>query len=187
MSVYNTRQGYGWGAIALHWIAAIAILALFLTGEALEEARGFPARLTAMQSHVSLGMALLIPLALRVVWSLAGKKPDPFPQHPALRLLSLLIHWLLLAAIVVAVVTGMLAIWSTGRAIGVYGLFEIPSPFATRNRELHEMMEQVHEFAANAFLPLVALHVLGALKHLVIDRDRTLQRMLWVRRPTGMG
>jgi len=186
MSLTNTRQGYGWISVALHWIAAISILVLYLNGEAIEDAAGRDAHLAAVTSHVSLGMALIVVLAARVVWSVASKKPDPFPQHPALRALSLLIHWLLLLAIVVAIVTGPLAIWSVGRPLDLYGL-QIPSPWTTPDRGLHELMEEVHEVAASSFIPLVALHVLGALKHLVIDRDRTLQRMLWVRSPKAGG
>jgi cytochrome b561 len=180
----NTRQGYGWISIALHWAAAISILVLYLNGEAIEDAVGRDAHFSAVMAHVSLGMALFVVLAARVVWSVASKKPDAFPQHPALRALSVLIHWLLLLAIVVAIVTGPLAIWSVGRPLSLYGL-SIPSPWATPDRGLHEMMEEVHELAAKSFIPLVALHVLGALKHFFVDKDRTLQRMLWVKRTRG--
>ena len=117
MSMTNTRQGYGWVSIALHWAAAISILVLYLNGEAIEDAVGREGHMAAVMAHVSLGMALFVLLAARVVWSLAGRKPDPFPQHPALRALSLLIHWLLLLAIIVAIVTGPLAIWSVGRPL----------------------------------------------------------------------
>lgn len=184
MSFKNSGAAYGWGAIGLHWLAALGILVLYLNGEAMEDAVGRPARIAAMQTHVSWGMALLPLLALRVIWSLTSPKPDPMPQHRLLAVLSLIVHWLLLAAIVIAAVTGPLAIWWVGRPVGVFGLFEIPSPLAN-NHDLHEAAEGVHGFAAHAILILVALHVLGALKHLVIDRDRTLQRMLWVRRPEG--
>jgi len=39
------------------------------------------------------------------------------------------------------------------------------------------VLEGLHEVGGNAFIPLVALHVLGALKHAVLDRDGVMARM----------
>lgn len=47
---------------------------------------------------------------------------------------------------------------------------------------LHEAAEEIHGSVSKLFWPLIALHVAGALKRLVVDRDATLGRMLWVRR-----
>ncbi len=182
MSVFNSRRAYGWAAIALHWIVAVSILLLYLNGEAIEHAVGRAGHIAAVGDHASLGMALLGFMVLRVLWTLFSPKPDPLPQHPALRLLSLLVHWALLATIVVAAITGPLAIWALARPLTAYDWVSIPSPFPSPMRDVHEACEKIHGLAAHLFIPLVALHVLGALKHLVIDRDRTLQRMLWVRR-----
>jgi cytochrome b561 len=184
MSIANTRQGYGWLAIALHWIAAISLLVLYLNGEGIEDAVGRPAHMAAEAQHIALGMAVFLILALRVVWSLVSPKPDPLPQNVWLRRLSLAIHWLLLADIVVLILAGLVSVWAIGRPAPLLGL-EIPSLLPGRNRELHFALEQAHGLAAHLLVPLVALHVLGALKHLVVDRDRTLQRMLWVRSPKG--
>lgn len=68
-----------------------------------------------------------------------------------------------------------------GRSVDVFGLVSIASPMPEM-RGLHEVLEEVHEFASHALVPLLALHVLGALKHLFIDRDGVFQRILWVRR-----
>jgi cytochrome b561 len=50
------------------------------------------------------------------------------------------------------------------------------------NRALHEQMEGVHLVAAHLTFGLVILHGLGALKHLLIDRDGTVARMIVPRR-----
>ena len=42
-------------------------------------------------------------------------------------------------------------------------------------RELHEVMEEVHEIATHAFIPLLLLHIAGALKHALIDKDGVLK------------
>jgi cytochrome b561 len=73
-------------------------------------------------------------------------------------------------------------VWSAPRAITVFDLFSLPSPFPTRIVWLHDLAEDMHGLAKKLFWPLVVLHVGGAVKHLLLDRDRTFQRMLWVRR-----
>src|SRR3546814_5771805 len=49
------------------------------------------------------------------------------------------------------------------------------APWATV-RDWHEFAEEVHGAASKLFWPLIVLHVGGALKHLLVDRDGTLKR-----------
>ena len=182
MMLANTRQAYGWAAIGLHWISAGGVLALYLLGEQLEEAVGRAERLAAMQTHASVGVLLISFLAARILWSASQPAPSPLERTAALRLAARLVQGLFLAMITVLIISGPIAIWSGGRAIEVFDWFAIPSPFPSRLDWLHEAAEVVHKAASKLFWPLVALHVAGALKHLIFDRDGTVQRMLWVRR-----
>ncbi len=91
--------------------------------------------------------------------------------------------WGFLAAIVIVVVTGYLLPWSAGQPLDILGLLSIPPPFSMPH-VVHEMLEEGHELAGDAFIPLLALHVLGALKHAVIDRDGVAQRIV---RPAANG
>jgi cytochrome b561 len=43
---------------------------------------------------------------------------------------------------------------------------------------LHEVMEALHKLGAKLLFFAFILHMLGVLKHLIIDRDNTLKRML---------
>ena len=45
------------------------------------------------------------------------------------------------------------------------------------NRDLHELLEEVHEIAGQLFIPLIVLHLLGAAKHAIFDKDGVAQRM----------
>jgi cytochrome b561 len=182
MNLGNSRTGYGWAAIALHWISAGGVLALYLLGERMEEASGRTAKLAAQDLHVSVGVLLFTFLAARLLWSASQPRPRPLERSRWFRLAAGTVQTLFLLMIAVLLVTGPLAIWSAAQAIEVFDLFAIPSPFATRVDWLHEAVEEIHGAATKLFWPLIALHVAGALKHLVIDRDGTLQRMLWVKR-----
>ncbi|WP_374471327.1 cytochrome b [Phenylobacterium sp.] len=183
MSFVNTRTAYGWAAIALHWISAAGVVALYLLGERMEEASGRAEKIAAMNLHVSVGVLLFTFLVARMLWSASQPHPGSLEHNRAFRTLARAVQGLFLLMIAVLLITGPLAVWSTGRPLEVFGAFAIPTPFATRVEWLHELTETVHGAATKLFWPLIVLHVAGALKHLVFDRDATLQRMLWVRRP----
>lgn len=176
MSVADTRSGYGWTSIALHWIVAVQMIALFFIGEQFEDlGRDEGAYLRAL--HISLGSIAFVFVFARLAWRVAQVSPQKADDPKLLMLLSIGVQWGLLLAAVVLVVTGPLSIWTVGRPINVFGLFELASPLA-RNRELHEVMEEIHGIASKLLIPLFLLHVLGALKHAVINRDGILLRMV---------
>ena len=181
MSLTNSRTAYGWAAIALHWISAAGVILLYFTGEQLEEAEGRAAKLAAMAQHVSIGMLLLSFLAARLLWSAAQPKPAPLETNRLFRLAAQWVQILFLAMIAVQIVTGPLVVWANGRAIQVFDWFALASPFPGKVEWLHEVAESLHKLAPNLLWPLLGLHVLGALKHLLIDRDATFRRMLWVK------
>jgi cytochrome b561 len=179
MSITNTRQAYGWAAIALHWISAVGVVVLYLLGERMEEAPDRAAKLAAQDLHVSVGVLLFTFLAARLLWSASQPKPEPLETRRVFGFLAGAVQVLFLLMIAVLIVTGPLAVWSAGRAIEVFGLFSLPSPFPARAQAVHEFAEEVHGLASNLFWPLIVLHVGGALKHLVVDRDATVRRILW--------
>ena len=182
MQLVNTKAAYGWIAIALHWVSAIGVPALYLLGERMEEAPDRAAKIAAQNLHVAVGALLFSFLAARLLWSISQPAPAPLERRAGLRMVAKVVQGLFLIMIAVLIVTGPLAVWSGPRAIDVFGLFSLPSPFPARVAWLHEAAEEVHGAATKLFWPLIVLHVAGALKHLVVDRDRTLQRMLWAPR-----
>ena len=173
----DSTKGYGLISIALHWIVAALVVFLYVSGEMFDGLpRGEEARaLRAL--HNSVGAMASVFFVGRFVWRLMQGTPQKSAQSAWLNVLALIVQWGLLMAILGAVVTGFGAIWSGGRAVDVFGLLSIPSPMAA-NGTLHRAMEEVHEFCTHIMLPLAALHVLGAIKHAVIDRDGLVRRML---------
>jgi cytochrome b561 len=161
---------YGWTSISLHWIAAIAILVSYLTGEAMDEAPGDRA---AYASHISWAALLAVPLVIRVVWRMVDGFKKTTDQAAIFNIASKVVMVGFLLAIVLSVLSGILLPWSLGNPLEVFSL-TIPSPLP-RMRELHEVMEETHEVATHAFIPLLVLHVAGALKHALIDKDGVLK------------
>jgi cytochrome b561 len=181
MALRNTRNAYGSAAIALHWISAIGVVALYVLGERMEAAADRTAKVAAQDLHVSVAVLLFTFLAARLLWSASQPKPTSFERNRYLQLAARTVHGLFLMMIAILLITGPLAIWSTGRPIEAFNLFAIPSPFGARLEGLHEATETIHGAATKLFWPLIVLHVGGALKHLIVDRDGTVRRMLWAR------
>jgi len=177
----NDKRGYGWLSIALHWVAAAIIIIMLITGfraDMAGEAGDREARAMLMGWHISIGAAFALVLLARVVASYAQVRPAPPEQAPTLKFLSSATHQLLLIAILIQVISGPLAIWSGGRAINIFDIVSIPSPFADRNQGVHEIAEVLHAIGRWMLIALISLHIAGAVKHALIDRDGVLRRML---------
>ena len=168
MNPFSRTDGYSLLSVTVHWLAAILVVALFFTHEG---GRGT----TAYTLHVSGGAVVGLFLLWRV-WHRVRQGPPDAPRQAAIfNLAARIVHWGLLALIVVAVLSGYLLPWSIGRPLDVFG-FEIPSPMGA-SRELHELLERVHDVSGHLFIPLLALHVAGAVKHAVFDRRGAALRM----------
>jgi cytochrome b561 len=92
----------------------------------------------------------------------------------------LLAHWIpiiLLAGLALMLLSGPIMVWSKGYPINIFGLISLPSPLG-KMETLHEAMEALHKLGAKLLFFAFILHMLGVLKHLIIDRDNTLKRML---------
>ncbi len=165
-----TTTGYSRLSIMLHWIAAIGVIALFLTHEG---DRGS----AAFAFHVGGGAVIGVILLWRVAHRLRRGFTTPPSQSALLNMVSKIVMWGFLAALVVVVVTGYFIPWSVGQPIDIYGIVSLPSPIG-RMPALHEFLEEAHEIAGQLFVPLLALHVLGAFKHAIIDKDGVFQRMM---------
>lgn len=190
MALTNTRETFGWLTIALHWIAAFGIIAMFTTGiqAYLAEAAGDrAARGAAMGLHISIGATLFVFFFARVALHYGQQRPEKPAQAKWLNTLATIVQHTLLLAILIQIFSGPLAVWSGGRDIHAFDLFTLPSPFAERNEGVHEFAEVLHAIGRLLILVLLPVHVLGAFKHLVLDRDGVFSRMLWPRKLNKRG
>jgi cytochrome b561 len=72
---------------------------------------------------------------------------------------------------------GYLISTADGRAIEVFGLFNVPA-LVTGIPNMEDSAGQAHLVLAISLISLATLHALAALKHHFFDRDQTLRRML---------
>jgi len=55
--------------------------------------------------------------------------------------------------------------------------WKIP-PMGSENKVVYDLLQGIHGVTAAILIAVVVIHVLAALKHLLIDRDSVFQRML---------
>lgn len=176
----DTRTGYGIVSILLHWLGAAAVIAVWIFGKRLAYQPEGPQWDAAENLHAAVATLALIVIVPRIVWRLAfPATPAVESNSPLLNLVAQLVKWGLLAALAVMIITGPLAIWTgPSAAIDVFG-WKIASPLsAAFSERWHNSIWPVHVFVSKIVLVLVALHVVGALKHLVFDRDDVVRRMV---------
>ena len=68
-----------------------------------------------------------------------------------------------------------------GQGVDIFGLFEVPA-FLSDSKDRGELAGDVHEWIGLGFILLVALHAFAALLHHFKYKDRTLKRMLGVKK-----
>jgi cytochrome b561 len=175
----KTSTGFSLVSRVNHWIVGAAVLALLGLGIVFHDMPRGPDREALQAIHVSIGTLAVLPILFRVLWRVREGFPAPLPAPRWQHIASKIVHWGMLFCLLGLVVSGPLAQWS-GRigTLDVFGWFTIPSPFGP-SRTLHDLAENAHAVIARPLLlVLIIVHILAVAKHLVIDKDRTLMRMV---------
>jgi cytochrome b561 len=172
-------QRYTRTAIALHWLIALLIVGAFTLGLVMTDIPGItPAKLRYYNWHKWAGVTVLLLAALRLLWRLGHRPPPLTAATPAWqRRASGGVHHLLYVLMFAVPLTGYFLTLAAGRPVVYFNLFKLPV-LIQPDPALKEVLGEVHEWLNWFMAAIVALHVLAALKHALIDRDDTMRRML---------
>lgn len=172
------RNRYSTVSLILHWgIAALVVtqIALYAAHEVTEG----PISREFVNIHKAVGLSILMLTLIRLGWRLANPAiPLPHETPRWQKLLARTTHVLFYGLLIGMPLGGWAASSAASRPISWFGLFEWPALPLPQSRELAGRFMDMHELGAKALYVLLALHVLGALKHHFIDRDNVLHRML---------
>ncbi len=174
-------------AMVLHWLVAgliVANVALGLTAELYPETWIRP----AIDLHKSIGITVLGLALIRVLWRLTHAPPPMPASYGRLERLGahaahLALYGMILALPLSGWVHDSAFAHAAQHPLRLYGLVPWPrigliqamDPEA--KRRLHARWFSVHVALAYALYALFALHVAGALKHQLWDREPELRRM----------
>ena len=169
---------YSGVAMLLHWTIAVLVIMNWQIAERAEDFDG-PLRGEIMGSHKAWGMTILTLTLIRLVWRLTHPSVVRTPDLKAWeRALAKTVHVTFYVLLIALPLGGWLANSYMGKPVDFFGLFTIPALPVGTDKDLGGSIFDVHETGAKFMLLLVLLHVAGALKHTIIDRDGTLWRML---------
>jgi len=179
MNFRNTEGSWGLVSIVLHWLVAVIVLGLFGLGLYMVELDYYDSMYkTAPYIHRSIGILLFITIVFRLAWRGLNTTPQALSNHKAWEVsVAHWVHMALYGLLIVLMLSGYFISTADGRAISVFSWFDVPS-LVSGIDNLEDLAGEVHEFVAYALISMVVLHALGALKHHLLDKDRTLLRML---------
>ncbi|WP_164661232.1 cytochrome b/b6 domain-containing protein [Tropicibacter sp. Alg240-R139] len=192
MSLSNSFQSYGGVAKTFHWLTALLILTalpLGMLADNLAEAVIDPsipstdtevARAALFFSlHKTVGVTVFFVALLRILWALTQPKPGLLnADHKAEALAAETVHWLLYGSLVFVPLTGWIHHAATTGFAPIWWPFSQNLPFVPKDAAVAEFFAGLHWVLQWVLIAALALHIAGAVKHHVIDRDMTLRRML---------
>lgn len=172
--IYPTLR-YNRNARLFHAVIAVLVIiniALGILHDPLEKT------IDLITLHKSLGFTILILALARLLYRLSWRTLEYATPLSGFDLIaSRLTHWALYALMLALPLLGWIFTSASPRPNAFFGLFTIPNLPFRRGDPLVGSAHQAHELLGWAMLLLIALHVMGALRHHFIVKDGLLRRM----------
>lgn len=191
MPFKNTKFSYGSIAKWMHWSIAFLFLcsycAVYFRHWFTEEKT--PENWTALQLHLSFGITIAAIVVLRIIWRNLNQIPDQEPGTKFAHLAAHLGHYALYAVMIIMPITGYIG---TGANTEYFFMFDIPKFESTALyqmlvtnwmglsfKEFEAPIDYVHKNIMGkwAVWMLIAGHVMAAMYHHFVKKDRTLSKM----------
>ena len=174
MSLKSSPTRYGTVAIAIHWITALAILGMLISGLAAANNADPATELTLLRGHAIMGSLIGVLTLLRIVWRMGfDRRPaDPAGMSRGQLLAAHVVHYGLYAVILVLVSSGIATIVLSGAGVQLLGTAPLPLPDFTLAPPF-----TVHGLLARGLIALLIGHIGAALWHQFVRRDHLLARM----------
>ena len=175
---------YSRGAIALHWIIAALIVLNFILAEVAEDLSK-EERSVLIGNHKAIGITILLLTLVRIGWRMARPAPPVLDTLKAWEAaLSKVVHLVVYVLMLAIPLAGwaMSSAYGKGAPVDVFGLFGMPALPVAHDRETAGLFGDIHETTAKLMFVLFVLHVAAAFKHLFVDKDGTMRRMVpWLK------
>lgn len=181
----DTKEKFSGITVALHWLLALAIVGALIYGLWIDTLPKGDLKAFHIRNHKSMGMIILAFAVFRILWRLLQGLPKQLRSAPAWeRTVQVSTQLLLLAATVAVPLSGIYFSAMGGHAVSVFGFEVVPQFIAKESidKVAADRAFAIHSTLAWLLIALIGLHVLGAVKHVVVSKDGgTLRRMLGAR------
>lgn len=191
MLAANTSAQYGFVAKTFHWLTALGILIVIPLGIIANDlpydtAEQLADKAWLFSLHKTVGVTLFFVALARITWAISQPKPAPLhPDRRAETLLAEIVHWLLYGSLVLVPLSGWIHHAATEGFAPIWWPFGQNLPLVPESVRLAETTAGLHIVFERVLVVSLILHIAGAIKHTVIDKDDTLARMLPRRRVTA--
>ncbi len=184
MARKNTSTRYGSVTKTFHWLTALLVLTIIPLGIIAnrlphETSEQLATKAWLFSLHKTLGVTIFGIAVLRILWALTQSKPALL--HADRKLESFVAetaHWLLYGSLVAAPLSGWIHHAATSGFAPIWWPFGQNLPLVPKSESLAGLTAGLHSVLTNVMAATILLHIVGALKHHIIDRDATLRRML---------
>jgi cytochrome b561 len=177
-----SAPGYGAVAKFLHWLIAALLVVQFAIAWTMPDIGRGTRPEGLIDLHLSFGALIIAAVIVRLAWRLAHPVPLLVDDVPAWQnRAAQTLHFLLYAILIVLPVMGWANANARGWDVSLFGVIPLPKIMPTRSA-LGMWLGDIHATAALVLLVVVGLHVLTALYHHIVLRDRVLLRILPERR-----
>ncbi len=179
MAATNSHSAYGTVSKVFHWLTALLIITVIPLGVIADRlALDATLKVPLFSAHKTLGVLIFSVALARILWALTQKKPgDLHPERQLETLIAHLVHWMLYIALVVVPLSGWLHHAATTGFAPIWLPIGQDLPFIPKDESLAEVFGGLHWVWSKILVLSILLHVAGALKHQIIDKDVTLKRM----------
>ncbi|WP_424833318.1 cytochrome b/b6 domain-containing protein [Ruegeria sp.] len=192
MATTNSFSSYGSVTKTFHWLTALLIFTALPLGwvadnmahavfdpsvPTTEEDIARTARLFSI--HKTIGVSVFFVALARILWAVTQTKPGLLnAENKPEAFAAETVHWMLYASLVLVPLTGWLHHASAEGFAPILWPFGQNLPFVPKSAYLSELTAALHWLFIWVLVGSLALHIMGALKHHVVDKDSTLRRML---------
>lgn len=174
-------QGYSPVTKLMHWLIALLVLGQFVVAFLMPEIGRATVSGPLINLHFSLGVVILVLMAIRAFLRVRNPVPLDMPDRPVWeRWIAIATHRLFYFILLVGPFLGWASASAHNLPVNVFGLFVLPS-IAAPKAGWALVAGDVHSLFMWTLLALIGLHVAGALYHYFFLNDHILQRMLAAR------
>ena len=168
----NTQK-YTKATIIVHWISALLIIGLFVSGIYMSGIESID-KIDLIKIHASTGTLLFLITLYRVYLFFTAAQPTPVDTGSKFN--NTMIKWIHNAFYVLLVLISILGILTM--TFGGYAdAFDASNPSLILDKSnLPQLI--AHEWLSNITMFLVVLHVVGVIKHWICKKENTLHRIV---------
>jgi cytochrome b561 len=175
----KTEIGYTQFAKIMHWLIVALLVFQYVVAWTMPNIGRNTTPEFLINQHFSLGVLILIAVAVRLGWRWTHREPSPAAGVPPWQVHgSRAVHYLLYFLLFVIPILGWMNASFRGFDVTFFGLFKLPQLVSPRAPGF-AWTGDIHSLASTyLLLGFAGLHVAAALYHWLIRKDRVLQRML---------